>query len=237
MLKIQLKPWLSAGALGLLLCGTLFGQPASQSVMALLDCVDNQYGSDDYLVNGEAYQSANPRANGFANFLSGDWIEGTVYVQGKTFKDASLKYDLAQDVLALKQTLKSGAPVQVVLNPNMVDSFQLADHLFLSSNTTEVGYGELIYQGRYQYLQKHRKRFVTDVSIGSPYGKYIAESTRFYIFTETGYQEIARKRDLLSFFENHKKEIKKYLRQENIKLQKASGEQLYQLFKYVDGLL
>ncbi len=237
MLKIQLRPWFSAGALSILLCGTLISQPANQRLETLLDCVNNQYGTDDYLVNGEAYQSANPRADGFANFLSADWIEGTAYVQGKTFRGVSLKYDLSQDVLALKQTLKSGAPVQIILNPNMVDSFLLEDHLFISTNVSNLRYGELIYHGRYQYLQKHRKKFVTDVSIGSPYGKYIAENPRFYIFTETGYQAIARKRDLLSFFENHKKEIKKYLRQENIKLKTADGKKLYQLFKYVDGLL
>ncbi len=238
MLKFQLKLRLSVVALGLLLCvaAPIFGQEPGQKIAELLACANDQYGTPDYLVSGQAYQSSNPRADGTANFLFSDWTEGVLYVQGKIYDKALIKYDLQKDVLALKQNLKSGVPIQVALNPNMVDSFQLADHHFVSKPETGIGYLELIYQGKRQYLQKHRKKFVTDNSIGSQYGKFIEESTYYYIFTDSEYQEVSGRKDFLLIFEDHKKAIKKYLRDYGIKFQKANQEQLYHLFKYVDGL-
>ncbi|GJM32793.1 MAG: hypothetical protein DHS20C18_17940 [Saprospiraceae bacterium] len=238
MLNLLLKIRLSAFALGVLFCYTSYGQEENTNKLsALISCTNDFYGTDDYLVSGRSYQSSNPRASGHANFQFADWEAGEVYVQGKLFEGALLKYDIEKDVLVLKRTLKNGAPVQLILNRNMVDSFRIDGHLFVPNNQEKSGYLELIYQGGMGFYQKHKKKYTTDTSISSPYGKFIDENSRFYIFTGQQFHEISSRNDLLSYFADHKKELKKFMRQNKIQLQRAEWQQLYTLFKYVDGLL
>ena len=227
----------------LLLSCSLVSQPAwpqevpDDSWASLMSCLEEYYGTDDLLANGRLYRPTNTRAARHPYFMADEWQEGAVYIKGRYFDFLSLKYNLETGRLILKQELKNGAPVNVVLTEALVDSFRIGQHLFVKLPLLEEagggsGFLERIYSGGFSFYRKQKKAFIATYSSRAPYGKFSEPENSFFLLINSQIREVHNRKALPGFFAPHQKAIKKYMNRQRIRLKKASDAQLIQLLEY-----
>lgn len=203
---------------------------------------DSVYGTSHELVNGEIYYQSNLYAKGNPFFLSNDWLEGSVLINGTEYKNVFLKYNIETDQLILRPTLKNGMSTAIVLNSSFVESFLLADNLFI--NSEPFGSKELksvfvnqIYNGSFSFLASYKVIFISDYKEKTPYGKYSDMAKSYFIYDKGELIKIASKKALFGYFETYKKDIKKFMKKEKIRYKKANPSQWKGLMKFIDDLI
>ncbi|MCB0593547.1 MAG: hypothetical protein H6557_07115 [Lewinellaceae bacterium] len=223
---------------GSLVCHPVWAQQVqADSGIALFSCLEEYYGTNTLLANGRLYNPANTRAARHPYFMADEWSEGAIYVKGRTFSSLRLKYNLETGQLVLKQELKNGAPVNVVLTEALVDSFRIGQHLFVKLPLLEEagggsGFLERIYSGGFSFYRKQKKAFIATYSSRAPYGKFSEPENSFFLLINSQIREVHNRKALPGFFAPHQKAIKKYMNRQRIRLNKASDAQLIQLLEY-----
>lgn len=212
----------------------------NEATSSFVKCVEEHYGTSNLLVNGRTYKKQHPRASGNPYFKFDDWTKGTIYINGIAYVDELIKYDLVQNEVVLKKILVNGTSNQIVLNDNIVDSFSLQEHLFISNiiafGTNEKrGFTEKIYDHNFQCYRNQDKRFDGVFSDRQPHGNFTSPVAVYFIKKDGVVHSISKKKDLLAQFDAKKSAIKKFMKQNKIKLKKASKSQLSQLMKFIDN--
>jgi hypothetical protein len=167
---------------------------------------------------------------------------GKLILQGDIFSNTLLKYDVSLELVILKKEVKNQeSHIPIILNNNFIDSFEVEGRLFVNLNTKPFihnlsGFVEMIYEDRIIFMIKHHKEFINRYSQSNPYGAYSKLSSTYYLYENEMLTRLSTKNSLLNHFEPYKKEIKKFLRQQNIRYKKATSKQLYELIKYCDEI-
>lgn len=213
----------------------------SASVENLLAYSSEIYGTNDVLVNGWKYFPEHYNASGNPYFMDEEWMTGQVSIQGKTFENVELLYDVVNDELILRQKLNNGSLVFVMLNKDFISSFTLTDHHFVNSKelgspALKSGFYEMVYDGELRFLIRYDKTFVNQYTAQSPHGSFSNQRAANYILHNGRVTRISSKRSLLNYFSAHKKQIRSFLRENRINYKKASTDELHQLMTYCDQL-
>lgn len=219
-----------------------WGQSASSSIPQLLNCTNELLGANDLLVNGSPFRRTHPRAKGFPFFKTDDLLPGTVYVGGQTFTDQKLRYNLDTDKLILHTNLKSGIPYDIELYDDLVDSFLLVDHVFISKKQLDnfpedQGYLEQIYKGKLSFYQSQKVYFSEQFSERTPFGKFSEPQSKYFVYHKKEWNKVNSFKDFLKLFPDSAKEIKRFAKQEDIRFKKANHHQLILLLKYCNEQL
>jgi len=199
------------------------------------------YGIDDILVNGITYRPLHPIASGNPFYVSSVFVEGQIDLKGRSFQNVLLKYDIEQQKLILKHFLVSGNFEATALNNNYVKSFLLQGRYFVNiqsilKNNESKGFYELIYRGNVLFVREYKKVFVGTFSDKYPYGKYSDTKTTNFLFLNGEKFKIAKKKDLYNLFPQHKVLIKKFMKENKIKLRKSGNNKLNILMQYCDEI-
>jgi hypothetical protein len=203
-----------------------------------VDCVEQQYGADNLLINGRPYLRSNPRAEGHPYFLADEWKPGVAYINGNAFEANELKYNLYTSQLILKYERPNGIAQKVVLSDMLVDSFRIAAQIFVRQNEvlTEKegsGYLEKIAEHPLSFFRLQRKVF-GPIS-GSAYGQFSSQKEVFYLLLGDKQHKITRKKDFLACFPGRKAQIKKYMKTHSLKWKKMTNPQFTHLLKFCYG--
>ncbi len=209
---------------------------------SLQDCVERLYGTNDLLVNGRTYVPVNTKASGHPFFDREEFIEGTIYVRFKAFANVDLRYDVEKDQLVIKQNLNNGIPVEVVVTPALVDSFQINNHHFVNNKHVSQfndgkGFMKALYAGEIGFYQKTIKLFYPTYSKIHPNGRYGEEEITYYLVRAGQLHEVRNKQDFLKYFSEHKREIKLFMKQQSIRFRKATDNQFNNLLKYCNEII
>ncbi len=204
-------------------------------------CVEQLYGTSDYLVNGRPYGEAHPGAAGHPFFGADAWRTGHLYAGGRTFEAVSLKYNTDLNRIVLRQTLANGLTVDVLLNDRLLDSFRLDGRLFVPvpdsvAGLSRPGYLEQLYAGNFAVYRAHEKAFVASYAPRTPHGRYSVPREGFWIRHGDTWTAIGGANRLSRAFPEHRQALRRYLRQHGIDLQKATPEQLRDFLQYADKL-
>ena len=202
---------------------------------------DSILGADDELINGKIYIQEHLMAGGHPFFLSPEWQQGNITVNGDLFEDVFLKYNIYTDELILKAERYRGGTAVISLNNGFVDDLHLEDRYFINSMDFKVrglqtDFVELIYHGRFDFYVSYVKLFNNNYSNKTPYGNYAKTLRNYYIFQDSLLTSVSSKKSLLSYFDLYKKEVKKYLKKHKIKYGRASYEELHSLMQYCEEL-
>ncbi len=224
----------------------IYAQPEnlslSQDFGALFKHAEAVYGPDDLLVNGAAYRPAHLMAANHPYYLSSEWHSGMVVSNAKVFKNEDIKFNIFSHELIMLATGKSGAVSIIVLNPKLVDAFELGGHYFMNvsrllKEQNTQPFFEIIYDGNFAFLASHKKVFNPHYTDRTPYGIFSKENKTYYVLQEGEMLKISSKRAFLKHFEGIKPLIRKFMRLHKIRYKKASNPQLNQLMKYCDDEL
>lgn len=226
----------------ILLSSAITFAQTNQSVADLNEYANQKYGTSDFLVNGWKYFPDHFNAKGNPYFHDLDWTIGTVTnTGGQVFTDLKLRYNVEMDELVLNQTLSDGIPVFVLLNKDFVRSFSLGNSKFVKVENIAPGlqlkgYVEEIYAGKISLFTKHQKNFVANYNANTPEGSISKQVTTRYLLIDDRLIKVQSKKAFMDAFQDHKKEIKKFLHNTRINYKKASNSQLIELMQFCNEL-
>ena len=207
----------------------------------LISKADSILGADDELINGVIYIQENLFASGHPFFQSSEWQSGSVTVNGEKHDGLFLKYNINTDELILRAERKRGGTPVITLNNEFIDDFYMGDRYFVNSMSFEVkgiqtDFVEQVYLGSFAFYVSYLKLFKNDYNNKTPYGSYAKTTVSYYLLQNDVITNIASKKALFNHFEPYKKDIKKFMKRNKIKYNKASSGQLRDLMQYCDQL-
>jgi len=175
--------------------------------------------SDGRFVNGSLYQDFYNRSAGHQFFLTKNWSNGSVTINGKWQKQVPLRYDIYSDLLIYNHIQESGV-YAVKLNKFRIDSFFIEGHSFCNlhansglSQDMNPGFYELISNGPATFYQKWIKRY-NEPSQNSA-GEFVLYN-ELYILNKEKFYKITRKPGLIKALNDREKEIKAFIKKQKI---------------------
>jgi hypothetical protein len=213
----------------------------SIQIEKLKEYSEQVYGTDDRVVNGAAYLPGHFNAKGDPYFLTDNWTESTLVIDGEEYEGQNILYNIDIEKIILKTTLKSKEEVLLVLNTDFIEAFYFGEHYFVNGEkyfpgNKFNGFVEQVYKGNFKVMIRHQKSFVSQYTANSPHGFYSGTKSMIFIFDKRELKKLPTKKAMLDYFSEHKKEIKKFLRKNKIKYKQATANQLNKLFTYCDDI-
>lgn len=189
------------------------------------------------LVRGLLYLPRHQKASGHPYYLSEKYLYGGISISNHYFDDVLLKYNIEIDRLILHTDLIDGAPVNIVLNSQTIDSFNIQGRHFINTRIllgkdTLSRFFERIYSNGFSLIVRHYKEFRADYNDKTPHGRFTSNKPRLYLLNQGKLTAVSKKSSLLKYFIAYKKEIKKYIKQNKIKYKRANQWELKKLMKF-----
>jgi hypothetical protein len=203
------------------------------SSSALQDTVDRQL-----LLNGRVWRNLFYKVRGTQFLFSDSFIQGDVVINGRTFRDCSLKYDLVNDELLTK----AGQNIIIQLNKEMVESFTLNYNLsvwtFVRPERDSLkeldGYVNLLYSGNSALYAKYRKVILL-LSVDNKYDEF-SQVQKIYLKKGGKLYSIGNKNDVIDLYSDFRQQIKSFLRTSKIKISRKQPESFVPLVRFCDKL-
>ena len=209
----------------------------NQNDISILESTGQIYGSDDLLVNGRIYYQKYPLAEGHPYFDTEEWMNGLIFINGRSFPGYEIKYDLEMDEIVLNTRDKKGAFVDIILNHQVIDSLYIGNRFFI--NTTQFvidkpvsNFFEVVFNGVPMLLVYHKKEFLKEYNERYPHGRYRDPIQRIFLYTENDLVDVSKKKAFLNYYEPYKKEIKKFMKRNRIIYKKADKQELFRLMEF-----
>jgi hypothetical protein len=218
--------------LGVISCDHIKCQDdTSRTSMQIRLNTEQVLGLDDLLVNGKMYIPEHAYVTGSPEFEYRKGTKSTLYIKGQSFKNLNLSYDIVSDQLILNLSEGNGFGNRILLHPAHIDSFYLGSHLFINP-VNGKGYFEQLNTGREIFLKKHSKVYIK-IYDASNRGKYSPQKLTRYVMNDRGELFMVNsRRAFLRYYSPHRKNLREYLRRENINYRKASNQELKNLMIY-----
>jgi hypothetical protein len=190
------------------------------------------------LYRGVIWTNKYRRFSGDQFFLTPVFMPGSVSVNGRTFKNLRIKYDIYSDELIIPLNMEE----IIQLNKEMIDSFSLnyenKTYRFINFRDDSLsrlsGYCNLLYNGKSSLYVKYRKNISTAVTITSD-GEFNQVSRIFFAEGDVNYP-IKSIGDLLKIISGHKEEIKDFISRNKLKVSKNDPNSFIPVIEYYESL-
>jgi len=190
------------------------------------------------LYNGKVWRNLFIQVKGNQFLFSGDYLQGSLTINGKTYNNVGLNYDIYNDEIIT--TSNTGYNVQ--LNKEMVDSFSITSgsRIYRFLNTREdslegvKGYVNVLYRGRSALYVKYRKE-IELLAVDDKYDLFF-QNHRLYFLLEGKPYPLSGKNDLLKILEKDKVALKAYIKKNKLKVSKKVPDSFVPIIRYYDSL-
>jgi hypothetical protein len=190
------------------------------------------------LYRGVIWTNKFRRFNGDQFFLTPLFIPGKVAINGHTYKNLRLKYDIYSDELITPLNMEE----IIQLNKEMIDSFSVSfenkTYRFINFRNDSIsglsGYCNLLYKGKSALYVKYKKNISTAVTITSD-GEF-NQTSRIYFETGEVIYQIKNTGDLLKILSGHKEEIRDFISKNRIKVSKNEPDSFIPVIRYYDSI-
>ena len=198
-------------------------------------------------LNGPDYMLLNGRQNDLLNsgnshpyFNTDRYRPGSLLLNGETYDSVTINYDIFDQQLTLQYPGNSGQNLQVVLNREMIDHFQIDGLTFRKMSFPETGssFFQVVSSGDMSCFLLWEKTLYRSTVSGNTSYKYSKQSREVYLQRE-GRLYVVRSRSSFTsnYDEAYRKEIKEFLRREKIRFRNASDEKLGELMNFCFELI
>lgn len=192
---------------------------------------------DQLLYSGVEWHPAMPMAAGHEFFLTSEALSGTVIIDGITFKNVRMKYDICNDGIIV--LWKNGSPI--IIDSKKVDEFTVVynglPRRFINLRETYPGirgFAEIMYQGTSSVIAKHIK-FVSKNPAGANYAEF-TEETKYYLVVNGNCFQVRNRSSFLDLMGEYEVPVRKFLRQKNLYLSNNSPEGFINAAAFYDSL-
>lgn len=195
-------------------------------------------GENQILYNGKLWRNLFTNVRGDQFLFSKEYLPGTVTLNGKTFKNVNINYDIYNDEI----TIPKNKGVILQLNKEMVDSFALIYQLktYRFKNTDEDslsgirGFVNVLYEGKSALYVKYRKE-IDLLAVDDKYDLFF-QTHRIFLIKKSIVSQINGKADLLKAFREDKTQIKAFMKKNGLKVSRKKPESFVPVIRYYDSL-
>ncbi|MEI9917597.1 MAG: hypothetical protein WDO14_02215 [Bacteroidota bacterium] len=189
--------------------------------------------AQSHLYNGSAYTEYISQNEENPYFID-EWIDGSVTYDEEFHDNVPLLYDISSDRLIVDNQFSIK---KVMLVFEKVSEFTIRDHHFVQLKNTplQVGYYELAYDGPNKVYVRYRKTLQSkpvDYSIVNLF----EEKKLYYIYKNGTFYSVRGKGSVLKLLEDKKKELKKFIRDNNLQFGNEKARDISRLVQYYDQL-
>jgi hypothetical protein len=208
--------------------------------LKLREYVQSEYGIDQQLINGKQFYFKYFRVQHDPYFLGESPLLGEVTLNGKTYRNLRLNYDIYEQFLVLEYSLPSGGVNKIILNSEYTDSFTIEDLCFEKLSLDERGplFYEVIRSGDlvcYIHWEKHITAVQNDMQY---YGSFTAPMRRYLLDSGKGTSTFHSRKSFTALFpEPARKELRRILRTRNIRFRNADPRELTGLIGFASDVL
>ena len=211
---------------------------SSGELTELFNLAESSYPINDEYINGFIYPVPKVRILGNPYFNTKEWVEGSLFINGRTYSGIFMKYDLIIDELIIKVKTELNIERLLAINKSQVDSFKIGSSLFVNSgilfeNENRNTYYEKIYKGKLSVYRQFQKTFIEMYNSSSPEGKFSAQKSNIYILQNNEFTNINSAKSFFACFDKPEQEkIRRYLKSKNITYKKMTDSQMIDLMNF-----
>lgn len=197
------------------------------------------------LINGRAWIPENSISLGEQYFGERMNLKGSFLYDGQRFENVEFSYDLSREIIITSIETEEKHKRSIIVNSSFLEGFNVNS----SPNKFEFLRGGLIHNeldslGYYQVVKsqnlllvikrKYRKKLIQDPINKFNYStKYINQNS-IYIVKEGDLITVRSKKDILELFPDQKKEMKRFIRNNKLKIRASRPMDAIQLFQKND---
>jgi hypothetical protein len=177
--------------------------------------------SQSRIYNGSKYVAPEHTLEQHPFFSSVDWLVGAAFYDGEYFENIALMYDLQTGAL-ITEHLPSGHPIQLVREK--VKYFSIGGHYFeriendsVSNSLPRSGFYDILYQGETRVVAR-RQKLMREQIIASVIERSFDERTRHFLYKNGVYFPLKGKSSLLKVLADKKTELKRFIKQNRLRL-------------------
>ena len=193
---------------------------------------------DQLLYNGRIWRNLYASIKGDQFLFSNEFLPGNVTMNGKSFNNLKLRYDILNDEIIT--VTEKGLVIQ--LNKEMVDRFTIINksrdynfqHLCSDSMNMINGYFHLMYEGKSTLYVMYYKE-ISKRGPGKNYEDFV-QSDRIYILKDNIIYNVRNKRDFSKVVSDKKHEIKEYVHGTGLKINRKEPESFALVLQYYDSI-
>lgn len=217
-------------------------QSLSDTPEALVASIEEITGTSNALVNGPASKNYHINIAGTPYYPADNWICSRIFIRGTEFINQEIKYDVIGDHIILNHYNKKGNKREIMLDAMLIDSVTFNNRVFIAIRDSMYGqlqksFAEIIFRtDEGIILSTYHKYHQKSSSQVHPYGKFSDTKQERWLINGTKTCNITRRRDFLAQFKSQKKSLKRFMRSNSIRYQKATNHQLKKVFQYYEGI-
>jgi hypothetical protein len=188
------------------------------------------------LYSGRVWRNLYSRVVGDQFLFAPEFIQSSVFIEGRTFDEVPLRYDIYKDELITQN--KKGFFIQ--LNKEHVDSFNLAytgkvyRFINLDYSGEPSGYIRVLYNGNVKYYVKYRKN-IELLAVEKKYDSFY-QVRRMYLVKDSVAHFFNGRLELFRLFGDYSRDVRSYMKKNRIKILRNDPESFVPLIQYYDRL-
>lgn len=190
------------------------------------------------LYNGRAWRNLYYRIRGDQFLFSTEFLTGNVTIEGKTFKNLALKYDIFNDELL---TITDHSII-LQLNKEMIDLFTMKyqDRIFTfkrldaDSLNSLSGFVNVLYDGGTSLYVKYRKEILL-LAVENKYDMF-NQVNRIFVEKNGQILRIDSKGELLKLLEDQKRMVRSFIRGSKLRISRRNPDSFKPVIEYYDKL-
>jgi hypothetical protein len=198
-------------------------------------------GEQSHLYNGPEYEFYDPTIKGNAYvFENKSFIPGSVKYGAAVYRDIPMLYDLNKDVVVV---LLYNHFTKFSLLSERVHEFWLLNHHFIRLNTDSTGKAALatgfydqLYQGKNVGIIVKRAKSIQTSTSNNTIESFFSETRDYYVKKGNSYLSFSGKGGLLDIFKDKKKELRQYIKANNLDFRENLEQAIVSAATYYDHI-
>lgn len=211
------------------------------SLTEAISLYDRTMKQNSFIYKGRIYTGNYNGIRGHPYFSEDSWSMSTIIYKGETFDTVLLMYDIYKDQVLLKNFNGKGMIAPIILNSPDIKAFYLFDHTFIYLEGDAVfhlpdGIYDKLYSGRSTDLFVKRKKEIITTAKWNDLWEDFQENDLYYLKKDGLYYHIKNLKSLLKTLKEHKKELRAYIRNNNLYFMENFEEALRMAVSYSERL-
>ncbi len=198
--------------------------------------IENVYGMDPSLYNGLLYNSFNPaKVKGDQYLIGGEYLKGEVTIRGVNYKNLDLNYDIYRQELLLRYLNTSNVFSIIMVSKAWLEEFKIGGFRFLLYGAPEspkqiyqvLGDESILLLYFWQKKVEYNNDYIGNTNL------WFSIKKEQNVLMNNSLYKFQSNNSFLHLFDKDKQAlIKKYLRQNRIKVNNASDQTMKELINY-----
>jgi len=191
------------------------------------------------IYSGKEEQTYPTNISNHPYYVSDQYQQGTLSFDGVEYHGVSMRLNVASEELIVSLP---GRFFNVIVPRDRLDYAILNSYpLFyngyaVKENSLPEGYFLLIHKGNNSVLRRETA-FLSEQITGRSLNRFFAKKVRYYIYKDGQYHSVDSKGALLKLFKNQKKELNRFIKQQNLNFRNSTEYAIVSVVEYYEKLI